>query len=108
MSDLNYSSLRPAGYFQVSGENGVQRGETMQCKHCSAHFPITPGSGKRRGWCMGCNGPTCGKANCDVCVHWEQRLENTEQGRPELYKPVKVSVPDVPKSHLKGGIVLSE
>lgn len=65
----------------------------LQCVHCGMHWLVVPGSGIRRGWCMNCNGPECGKDECFHCVHWHQRLENIEAGRPELFKPIQIVVP---------------
>lgn len=65
---------------------------TAQCVHCGGHFPIRPGSGRVRGWCMSCGGPVCGPG-CASCVPLEQMLENYEEGRPLDYRPVIVHVP---------------
>ena len=62
---------------------------TAQCVHCSGHFPIQPGSGKIRGFCLRCNGPICGP-KCAKCVPVEQMLENIEHGRPLNFRPIRV------------------
>jgi hypothetical protein len=73
-------------------ERGVLRGETQMCVHCNAHFPIQPGSGKIRGFCFSCMGAICGP-RCAECVHFLQKLDNLEAGRPENYKPASILVP---------------
>lgn len=60
---------------------------TVQCVHCGCHYPVRPGSGKIRGFCMRCNGPICGPG-CAECVPTEQMLENIEKGRPLNYRPI--------------------
>jgi len=62
------------------GSDKVQEFGTVQCVHCGGHFPIKPGSGKIRGFCMRCNGPICGP-KCVKCVPEEAMLENMEAGR---------------------------
>ncbi len=62
---------------------------TASCVHCGGAFPIQPGSGKIRGFCMNCNGPVCGPG-CAACVPVEQYLQNLECGRPESFKPIHV------------------
>lgn len=69
---------------------------TLQCCHCGCHWFPQPGSGRVRGWCMRCNGPICGP-NCARCVPLAQYLDNIEQGRPEDFVSVKVSVPKMQK-----------
>ena len=65
---------------------------TLQCVHCGAHWKVQPGSGKRRGFCSRCNGPVCGP-KCAECVPAEQQLENMEQGRDLLFRPIMSNVP---------------
>lgn len=70
---------------------------TAQCKHCGGHFPIAPGSGRLRGFCMRCNGPICGPG-CAECVPEEQYLENMEKGRPDNFMPTTIYVgADLPR-----------
>ena len=96
------------GYFRAEGWWGeIEELDTCQCCHCGAHFAIKPGSGKRRGFCLSCGKVTCGREMCDPCVPMMQQIENVEQGHDRFHKPIKVNVPcDVPKSHLKGGILI--
>ena len=70
--------------------------DTAQCCHCGRNWVVKPGSGRKRGLCLRCNGITCGSARCDACVPLEQRLENVESGRPEDYRPIRATVPAAP------------
>ncbi len=37
----------------------------------------------KRGYCMNCNGVTCGKRNCETeCVHFEKMIEIMEGRDP--------------------------
>ena len=87
MSEL--SCLRPHGFFEVSTPEGkTLRGETLQCVHCGNHWQMVKGSGKVRGFCMRCNGPTCGPQCSAECVPQEKMLEIMEGTR----NPTAVSV----------------
>jgi len=59
---------RPAGYVRIDSPDGppVER-DTLQCVHCEKHWLVMPGSGRKRGWCMRCNGPSCGAKECMEC-----------------------------------------
>lgn len=53
--------------------------DTVQCQHCGAHWVPERGSGRVRGWCMRCNGPTCGAEPCETtCQTQEQLIEAIE------------------------------
>lgn len=71
--------------------------ELVRCIHCDYRWVWIPGSGRRRGYCLSCQGITCGQAHCDAagCVHWAQRIENAEAGRPDTYKPIRAAVPSL-------------
>jgi hypothetical protein len=71
---------RPAGQFAwVSPEGTVER-DTVACVHCRAHWVIQPGSGRERGFCRNCMGPTCGGPLCmDDCVPYWQQIEAIER-----------------------------
>ena len=58
---------RPAGYVTIVGDGPVIERDTLQCVHCGFHWMVIPGSGRRRGWCMKCNGPSCGAEECMAC-----------------------------------------
>lgn len=53
--------------------------ETHQCVHCGKHFTVQPGSGKMRGFCLKCMGPTCGAKECDICRPYEKQIEEIEK-----------------------------
>lgn len=83
---LERSVRRPAGYVETTGPLGSVGGETLMCVHCQRHWVVQPGSGMKRGFCFNCNGPTCGKKNCEEhCVPFEKAIEQIEaQGRRSL------------------------
>ena len=74
------SVRRPAGYVEITDPiAGNQGGDTLQCDHCQKHWIVQPGSGMKRGFCLKCNGPTCGKQRCETrCVPFEKELEQIE------------------------------
>lgn len=83
--------LRPHGYMVSTGPDGeIVEADTLQCVHCGCHFAVEPGSGKIRGYCGSCNGPTCGP-KCQACVPVDQLLENIEQGRSLDFRPIIVA-----------------
>jgi hypothetical protein len=53
--------------------------ETACCVHCRAHWIVEPGSGRTRGWCWKCAGPTCGSPDCDRCLPYEKLLDMIER-----------------------------
>lgn len=81
-------SLRQDGYLVVSGPDGTTEHDSLQCRHCGGHFLVVPGSGKRRGWCLMCSGPTCGKEGCVQCMPFEKRLEAFER-RERLFRALQ-------------------
>lgn len=48
--------------------NIVMSGEMLQCVHCQHNWIVCRGSGRHRGWCMKCGGPTCGSKACETCI----------------------------------------
>jgi len=56
--------------------------ETRQCCHCGMHWIYKPGSGTVRGFCMKCNGTTCGAERCNACVPQEAQIEIIEGTKP--------------------------
>ncbi len=71
---------RPSGYITITDENGrEQHGETLSCVHCGRVWAVIPGSGRRRGFCLRCGGPTCGQARCETCIPHERQIEIVEQ-----------------------------
>lgn len=74
---------------------------TLQCVHCGRHWTIVPGSGRVRGFCGRCNGPTCGPRCDGKCVPEELMLENLARGRPRDFVPIVEAV-KLDLSQLKG------
>lgn len=94
MSTQRHGRVRPSGVIIETLPGGKEiHSDTVRCVHCQRHWIWRVGSGRVRGWCPRCGGFTCGSRKCDVCVNWEQKLDNIEAGRPRDYKPVpKVSL----------------
>jgi|SRR3972149_5074974 len=69
---------KASGYWIV---DGVEVAATIQCCHCGMHYVSIRGSGKTRGFCMGCMRPTCGKKQCDPCLAFEKRVDLLEKGK---------------------------
>jgi len=78
MSDR--TARKSDGYAVLTSESGMQEFDTLQCCHCGAHWHVVPGSGRRRGFCMHCMRPTCGRPECNVCVPIEKWLDQVEKG----------------------------
>lgn len=75
---------RPAGAFIWMGPEGETNRDTVACVHCRAHWMVDPGSGRERGYCLKCAGPTCGSPDCYECVPYEAMIEQIEaQARME-------------------------
>lgn len=68
----------PHGHVIIDGR---EVGDTCQCVHCGAHWLWIKGSGRKRGWCINCQGFTCGTRACDPCVPWEKKLDLYEAGK---------------------------
>lgn len=65
-------------------ETGTQDFMTLMCVHCNRHWRYVPGSGRERGFCLRCMGPTCGRRRCDECIPVEKWCEMVEaQARME-------------------------
>lgn len=71
------SERRPSGSIII---NGQEVANTLQCVHGGEHFISRRGSGVTRGFCMRCQGPTCGSPDHDVCIPFEKRLDEYEAG----------------------------
>lgn len=81
--------MRPSGYLQVTREGRlIQEADTLSCVHCQRTWTVQRGSGRSRGWCLRCNGPTCGGAGCQTCAPWERKLELLEQ-RHRLWRTME-------------------
>ena len=69
----------PAGYVQITTPDGARvEYQTLRCVHCGCHWIYQPGSGRKRGWCMRCDGTTCGARKCLACVPYEAQIEILE------------------------------
>ena len=80
----------------LSTEHGSDKSttqDTVRCCHCGKQWVWMKGSGRRRGFCLRCNGVTCGGTQCDGCVPLEQQLDNIESGRRLDYRPIIAAVP---------------
>lgn len=77
-----HSVIRPHGIVVVTDPDGktIER-DTLRCCHCQHVWVVVPGSGRRRGFCTRCMGPTCGNPKCDACVPIEKRLDLYEKGK---------------------------
>lgn len=77
---MQYTVRRPSGHAWLSTpEDALSERDTLSCVHCQMTWEIAPGSGRRRGFCLRCNGPTCGKFACETeCVPFERALEKAE------------------------------
>lgn len=72
----------------------VVQSDTISCCHCGCVYQWKPGSGKRRGFCLRCNGFTCGTPRCDACIPVEQLLENIEAGRSLDFRRIIAATSD--------------
>lgn len=80
MADPFRSMRKPHGAFLDEG--GREVADTLCCPHCNAHFFITKGSGRIRGFCLSCMNVTCGGPSCSKgCTPFLKRLEEFEKGR---------------------------
>ena len=59
--------------------NTIFEGTMRHCVHCEMVWTYRPGSGINRGFCLKCEGHTCGKDVCFICYPAEQRLEDMER-----------------------------
>lgn len=68
-----------------------QQAETRSCVHCQRNWIIRPGSGIHRGYCMSCDGLTCGKFLCETrckpIEKWAEEEERLGRGLAALGKP---------------------
>lgn len=62
--------------------------ECLQCVHCQRTWRKVEGSGKKRGFCKHCMGPTCGKKGCETrCLPIEKRIDILQKwGRHALLR----------------------
>lgn len=81
-----HSTLHPHGQAEWADRESDRKvvRDCLQCCHCALQFYVTPGSGKRRGFCTCCGDVTCGAAKCQECSHWRKKLELIESGRADM------------------------
>lgn len=80
MDGVPESVRQPSGFVFVDGK---QVADTLQCVHCQAHFIVVKGSGRKRGFCHRCMGPTC-SPQCAACYPAQQQLEDEERRARDL------------------------
>lgn len=94
----------PNGYSISTGNKGTIEHDTQMCVHCGQHFDVVPGSGKVRGYCMMCNGVTCGNHACLEHFPLERRMDLYEKGRlPDLMASTDSILPTHKKFILTDG-----
>jgi len=77
-----HSTLRPHGQIiVVTGDGQDYQRDCLRCVHCQKVWVVKPGSGRRRGFCTKCMGPTCGAHKCEECVPFEKKLDLYEKGK---------------------------
>jgi hypothetical protein len=72
------SIRKPNGAIMI---DGMHIADTLQCVHCGMHWIPVKGSGRIRGFCTKCGGPTCGSHECMKCVPFEKKLDLYEKGK---------------------------
>lgn len=85
-TDDSHTVRRPHGVLLAVHWDGTQEErDILTCAHCQYTWMVEPGSGKKRGWCLKCQGPICGKARCMAeCEPFERWLEAVERKHREL------------------------
>lgn len=72
----------PHGVLIATHFSGVQEErDLLTCAHCQHTWAVVPGSGRERGWCRRCGGPTCHRPACARrgCVPFARWLEAVER-----------------------------
>lgn len=106
------TKLRPAGHIIIDDPDlphPVQM-DLLQCVHCQFMWVVQPGSGRRRGWCFKCGGPTCGADKCMECGAIERRTDLYEAGKiVDLMSPLdRAPVSVAPKLYFPPDIKRSD
>lgn len=83
---LRHSILRPHGNVMIVTAAGSISRDTLRCCHCQRSWIVAPGSGRKRGFCTKCAGPTCGSHDCQTCLPAEKRIELYEQGKIQILR----------------------
>lgn len=73
---IEHNHSKCNGDIIITGADGniVLEAPTMKCCHCEDMFVVIKGSKRKRGFCMKCMSPTCGKEQCDICTPLEVTL----------------------------------
>jgi len=75
MIHLHYKNTKALSDGFLIDETGlVTERELLHCVHCGYMWQVQPGSGRKRGYCTCCAGPTCGRTECDSCVPLMKKL----------------------------------
>lgn len=79
----NHTVRRPNSYStRTDRETGkVEERDGLQCVHCGHHWEVIAGSGRTRGFCLLCYGPTCGAQRCVNHYPFEKQLDDYEAGK---------------------------
>lgn len=85
---MYFTGKRASSYVVITDPSlpgGKKEFENRQCAHCGYQWIYQPGSGKKRGICLGCNGMTCGKQACETkCLVLEKRFDMYEKGEIKI------------------------
>lgn len=76
--EKNKAVRRANGAILIDGRHVA---DTVQCCHCNMHYQMITGSGIKRGFCLKCMKPTCGRKFCDPCVPFEMKMDLAEKGK---------------------------
>lgn len=68
--------------------DGKYVADTVQCVHCGAQWEALLDDTTERGWCLSCNGFTCGHLSCEECLPFQRRLDAIERGKG-LYEALR-------------------
>jgi hypothetical protein len=83
------SVLRPHSLIIVTSGDGKETvTDCLQCVHCQKVMRVVRGSGRKRGFCFKCMGPTCGTEACQSCVPVEKGLEIEEKAFAEVARSI--------------------
>ncbi len=81
MIHLIHSKPKPNSQVIITGEYSTSGYDMVCCVHCRHHWEVKRGSGKTRGFCYKCMGPTCGSKKCGVCVPYEKMIDEVSRIR---------------------------
>ncbi len=73
------SSPHASGNVIITDVTGNHQADTLKCIHCQHVWVVVKGSGRKRGFCTSCMGPTCGSHACMECDHFMKKIERAER-----------------------------